>query len=93
MASVQLAPSTQTRGAAMDKYRGIVAYTSRPVAARDEVDTRTPSSDERLPSAEFAEDIVPYIPPLASYRVELAVGPARFGVPIIHPEDLYGGNE
>ena len=35
-----------------------------------------------------AEDIVPYIPPLESYRVEIEVGSAQFGVPVIHPEDM-----
>lgn len=85
IASVQFTAATQNRGAVVHMPREIGTNTVRPVAARrDEMDTRTPS---------FADDIVPYIPPLASYRVNLEVGPSRLGVPIIHPEDLYGDDE
>lgn len=98
VASVQFTAATQNRGAVVHMPEKLGTNTVRPVAAhRDETDTRTPSFEESLgrpvSPAEIADDIVPYIPPLASYRVELEVGPARLGVPIIHPEDLYGDDE
>ncbi len=36
---------------------------------------------------ERAEDTVPYLPPLASYRIRARWGEVRQGVPTVFPED------
>jgi hypothetical protein len=50
-------------------------------------------ADEPYAEIEPAEDTVPYLPPLASYRIQARWGEVRHGVPTVFPEDDAGPEE
>ena len=68
-----------------DRARRIVA--TRPGAIEPEPGQPHESVDETFAEAERVEDTVPYLPPLASYRIQALWGDVRQGVPTIFPED------
>jgi hypothetical protein len=57
-------------------------------AAKVNVPQPDVSIDEPFAAVEPAEDTVPYLPPLESYRLEAIWGEVRRGVPLIFPDEL-----
>jgi len=71
----------------IDRSRPHQSISAVPDAAAPE----TPPCDgpvaEAFAESDRAEDTVPYIPPLASYRIQGRWGEVRRGVPTVFPED------
>jgi hypothetical protein len=58
-----------------------------PDAAEPEVPQAGEAMNGSYAEIEPAEDTVPYLPPIASYRIQARWGEVRQGVPTIFPED------
>lgn len=56
--------------------------------AEPEAAHRRESLDDGLIEAETAEDTVPYLPPLASYAIQVKITDVRQGVPNIYPDEI-----
>ena len=73
----------------MSDDRGGRRRTSATLAetAEPEAVQRAEHVAETFPEVEPVEDTVPYLPPLASYRIQGRWGEVRRGEPIVFPED------
>ena len=74
--------------AEMHRKERLPGAISLPLTEMDRV-----SEDEPFEEADGVEDTVPYIPPLASYRIKVVWGEIRQAVPHIYPDEILDEDE
>ena len=71
-----------------DRGAGRSAASALREAAKARVPQPPAAADAPYAEAEPIEDTVPYIPPLASYRLEAKWGEVRRGIPQVFPDEI-----